>query len=37
MPIEGAEEFLLYGYPEVVCSLQMIDSFSNRVFFESST
>ena len=37
MPIEGPEEFLLGSYPEVVCSLQMVDSLSDAVFVESST
>ena len=37
MTIEGPEEFLLGSNPEVVCSVQMVDSLSNTVFVESST
>ncbi len=37
MSIEEPEEFLLCSYPEVVCSLQMVDPLSDAVFVESST
>ncbi len=35
VPIKGSEEFLLCSYPEIVCALQMVDSLSDAVFFES--
>jgi hypothetical protein len=37
MPIEGHEEFLLCSYPEIVCSLQVVDLLSDTACFESST